>query len=224
MRSARPAGAWRRRAVAAFYGSTARPVTDVLRAALCERWELMAPSGSNAPVDVLVAYASRHGATRGVAERICVRLHDAGLEAELRGVEDPDPLPAGCAVVLGSPVYDQRWPEEAHAFVEHHARALAERELWLFSVGTFGDDKRGIGRFMTREPHGIDELREALRPRDYRVFAGVIRREQWPFASRLLYHAFGGRLGDNRDWDEIDAWADGIAGRLAGLPRVSEAR
>jgi menaquinone-dependent protoporphyrinogen oxidase len=184
----------------------------------------MSPSASNAPVDVLVAYASRNGATRGVAERICVRLHDAGLEVELRGVEDPGPLPAGCAVVLGSPVYDQRWPQEADAFVERHAAQLAERPLWLFSVGTFGDDRGGIGRLMTREPRGIDELREALRPRDYRVFAGVIRREQWPFASRLLYHAFGGRLGDNRDWDEIEAWADGIARLLTTGPIVTEAR
>jgi menaquinone-dependent protoporphyrinogen oxidase len=184
----------------------------------------MPAPGPTASVDVLVAFASRHGATRGVAERICVRLHDGGLEAELRGVEDPEPLPPGCAVVLGSPVYDQRWPPETDAFVERHAHALAERELWLFSVGTFGDRRRGLGRFMTREPRGIDELREALRPRDYRVFAGVIRREQWPPASRLLYHAFGGRLGDNRDWDDIGAWADGIAASLATGRTVSGAR
>lgn len=174
----------------------------------------MTDSAQNAPVDVLVVYASRHGATRGVAERICVRLHDAGLEAELRGVEDDRDLPAAGAVVLGSPVYDQRWPPEADAFVQRHLHALAERPLWIFSVGTFGDRRRGIGRLMTREPRGIDELREATRPRDYRVFAGVIRREQWPLPSRMLYHAFGGRLGDNRDWAEIEAWTDGIAAAL----------
>lgn len=165
--------------------------------------------------DVLVAYASRHGATRGVAERICIRLHDAGLEVDLRGVEDERDLPPSSAVVLGSPVYDQRWPPEADAFVRRHRSALAERPLWIFSVGTFGDRRRGIGRLMTREPRGIDELRQAIRPRDYRVFAGVIRREQWPLPSRMLFHAFGGRLGDNRDWSDIDAWADGIGAALA---------
>ena len=169
----------------------------------------------NASIDVLVAYASRHGATRGVAERICVRLHDAGLETELRGVEDVGELPPGTAIVLGSPVYDQRWPPEADAFVQRHLHALAERPLWIFSVGTFGDRRRGIGRFMTREPRGIGDLREATRPRDYRVFAGVIHREQWPLPSRVLYHAFGGRMGDNRDWAGIDAWAGGIAAALA---------
>ena len=174
----------------------------------------MTDSAQNAPVDVLVAYASRHGATRGVAERICERLHEAGLEADLRGVEHDGELPPGCAVVLGSPVYDQRWPPEADAFVQRHLPVLAERPLWIFSVGTFGDRRRGIGRLMTREPRGIDELREATRPRDYRVFAGVIRREQWPLPSRMLYHAFGGHLGDNRDWADIEVWADEIAAAL----------
>jgi menaquinone-dependent protoporphyrinogen oxidase len=172
----------------------------------------MAPSDS--AVDVLVAFASRRGATRGVAERVAARLRDAGLHAELQHVADVTTLPAASAVVLGSPVYGQSWPPETGAFVRRHLHELAEREVWLFSVGTFGDRRRLIGRLMTREPRGIGELREALRPRGYRVFAGVIRREQWPLPSRMLYHAFGGRLGDNRDWDDIDAWADGIARAL----------
>jgi menaquinone-dependent protoporphyrinogen oxidase len=174
----------------------------------------MSASDPDPRVDVLVAYASRHGATRGIAERICVRLHEAGLEAELREVDDADQLPARAAVVLGSPVYDQRWPPEADAFVRRHLHALVERELWLFSVGSFGDRRRGVGRLMTREPRGIDALCRILRPRDYRVFAGTIRREQWPLPARMFFHALGGRLGDNRDWPAIDAWADGIATAL----------
>lgn len=50
---------------------------------------------------------------------------------------------------------------------------------------------------------------------EYRVFAGVIDRHQWPFLSRLFFYALGGRLGDNRDWPAIDAWAEEIAHALA---------
>ena len=39
-----------------------------------------------AAMSVLVAYASRHGATRGVAERIADRLGGAGLHAEPRHI------------------------------------------------------------------------------------------------------------------------------------------
>jgi hypothetical protein len=30
----------------------------------------------------------------------------------------------------------------------------------------------------------------------------------------LFFHALGGRLGDNRNWPEIDAWAEHIAQTL----------
>ena len=181
------------------------------------------PQSTLAP-EVLVVFASRHGATRGVAERIAARLHEGGLAVTLGAVEDVGEIPPGAAVVLGSPVYDGRWPPEFETFVDRHARSLGSRPVWLFSVGTFGDTRRVIGPLVRREPRNIAEAREILRPRDYRVFAGVILRHQWPLWSRMLFHAFGGRLGDNRDWAAIDAWAEGIARLLTPHPEPVEAR
>jgi menaquinone-dependent protoporphyrinogen oxidase len=171
------------------------------------------------PLDmtVLVVYASRHGATREIAARIADRLADAHCEAVLRQVDEVDTPEAYDAVVLGAPVYDQSWPPEANRFVDRHRDALAARPLWLFSVGSFDDTKRLIGPVTHREPAGIEELRGTLRPRDYRVFAGVIAKDQWPFWSRVLFHALGGRPGDHRNWPVIDAWAEGIARALPAL-------
>lgn len=89
----------------------------------------------------------------------------------------------------------------------------------LFSVGSFGDTKPLIGPLTHKEPRRITELRSALQPVDYRVFQGVIRKHQWPFWSRVLFRAFGGRFGDHRDWPEIEAWAAQIA--LALIPADS---
>jgi menaquinone-dependent protoporphyrinogen oxidase len=72
---------------------------------------------------------------------------------------------------------------------------------------------------MLREPKIIAALRRAIQPHDYRVFTGVIDRRRWPAPSHLLYHACGGRYGDNRDRPEIDAWADDIAHALRADPR-----
>lgn len=174
--------------------------------------------------DVLVAFASRHGATRGVAERIAARLQDGGLAVTLGQVEDVPETPPGCAVVLGSPVYDQSWPPEFDDFVERHMQSLAGRRTWLFSVGTFGDRRRVIGPLMRREPRNIGQVCETMRPADYRVFAGVIRREQWPLPSRMLFHLFGGRLGDNREWAGIDEWAETILETLVHRAEPAEAR
>ena len=112
-------------------------------------------------------------------------------------------------------MYNGRWLPAIDEFVRRNTPALAERPVWLFSVATFGDDRRVVGRLMRHEPKDIAAVCDAIRPRDYRVFAGVIERSQWPAPARLFFHAFGGRLGDNRDWRAIEAWAQTIATALA---------
>lgn len=166
---------------------------------------------SIAAMNVLVAYASRHGATEGIAARIAERLAYAGAAVDLRQVDAVESLDAYDAVVFGAPVYNQSWPPEADRFVDEHRDVLAARPLWLFSVGSFGDTKRLIGRVTHQEPKRIAEVRAAVQPREYRVFQGVIHKHQWPFWSRVLFHAFGGRFGDHREWPVIEAWADHVA-------------
>jgi menaquinone-dependent protoporphyrinogen oxidase len=161
--------------------------------------------------DVLVVYASRHGATAGIASRIAARLVDSGVSADVREVDGVETLHPYDAVVFGAPVYEQSWPPEANRFVAEYSDALSARRPWLFSVGSFGDRKRVIGPLMQKEPKGIADIRAGVRSRDYRVFQGVIHKDQWPFWSRVFFHALGGRFGDHRDWPAIDAWADEIA-------------
>lgn len=91
---------------------------------------------------------------------------------------------------------------------------MSERPLWLFSVGSFGDTQPLIGPLTHKEPREIAEIRTDLQPREYRVFQGVIQKQQWPLWSRVLFHAFGGRFGDHRDWPTIDAWTERIAEAL----------
>jgi menaquinone-dependent protoporphyrinogen oxidase len=120
-------------------------------------------------------------------------------------------------VIFGAPVYDQSWPPEANSFRVECREALSTRPLWLFSVGSFGDTKRLIGPLTHKEPEGVEEILADLQPREYRVFQGVIYKHQWPFWSRVFFHAFGGRFGDHRDWPTVDAWADRIATALTDI-------
>ena len=62
-------------------------------------------------------------------------------------------------------------------------------------------------------------MRASVRPFEYRVFQGVIRKRQWPLWSRVFFRDFGGRFGDHRDWPVIDAWAERIAVALP-IPRL----
>ncbi len=193
------------------------------RTVLEERWAFPRAPGAHfehmkSRSRVLVAYQSRHGSTREIAERLAESLRVYGRwDVELRLAEELSTLDPYDAVVFGSPVYDGKWLPEAEAFVRGHLQALAARPLWLFSVGSFGDTQRLIGRFVTQQPRVIGFFLEALHPRSYRMFAGVIDAKLWPWYGRLVLRLFGRQAGDNRDWLEIDRWIEHIASDLQRL-------
>src|SRR5688500_8454366 len=87
---------------------------------------------------ILVAYASRHGATREIAERIAATLTVARQEATALSVEDAADLSTFDAIVIGGATYYGSWLKEAAAFVRRNQLVLATRPVWLFSSGPLG--------------------------------------------------------------------------------------
>jgi menaquinone-dependent protoporphyrinogen oxidase len=180
---------------------------------------------------VLVAYATRHGATAGIAERIASALTAAGLPAEARPVEDVTNVAPYDAVVLGGAAYMFHWLKPAVAFSRNHRKELAARPVWLFSSGPLGTDqvdKDGKNVLQTTRPKEFDELTELLHPRGEQVFFGAYDPDAPPvgLVERFVQHmpAAGAMpAGDFRDWPAIDAWAAQIAAELLGGTRTLEA-
>jgi menaquinone-dependent protoporphyrinogen oxidase len=165
-------------------------------------------------MNVLVAYGSKHGATKGIAERIAAQLQAEGQPAAARPVEAVDNLEGYDVFVVGSAVYGGRWTQEAVEFVRRHCTRLASRPVWLFSSGPIG---KTATKYEPTEPNGVAAIRRALRPRDHRVFNGAwdrsrLDRSQLGFSERIVAK----RLpeGDWRDWPAIEGWAVGIAQKL----------
>jgi menaquinone-dependent protoporphyrinogen oxidase len=158
---------------------------------------------------VLVAYASKHGSTAGIAEAIAERLREHGLDARARSVEEIDDPGAARAVVLGSAVYAGSWRKEAVGFAHRHAGSLSQRPVWLFSSGPLGtrDDR-------DEEPRQLAELTEVLHPIEHRVFPGSLDADALGFAERMVVKAVKAPEGDFRDWPAIRDWADEIASSL----------
>jgi menaquinone-dependent protoporphyrinogen oxidase len=88
---------------------------------------------------VLVACATKYGATAEIAERIGAVLRQAGLPAEVLPVGRVGDLSAYKAVVLGSAVYIGQWRKEAVKFLKANEAVLAEKAVWLFSSGPTGE-------------------------------------------------------------------------------------
>jgi menaquinone-dependent protoporphyrinogen oxidase len=173
-------------------------------------------------MNVLVGYATEHGSTRGIAQRMATGLTASGLEAEARDLATVDDSDAYGAFVLGSAVHGQSWLAPAEDFVRANADVLGIRPVWIFSVGMPGALRGPWKRLGPKEaPRIVGRLPGDLPFRDHRLFSGVVAREQLPLAGRLVFHLMGGRFGDHRDWAAIDAWTAGIAADLVhGRPAV----
>ncbi|WP_372595094.1 flavodoxin domain-containing protein [Actinotalea sp.] len=175
---------------------------------------------------VLVAYASRHGSTEGIARRIADDLCAAGFDAEPRKVGQVSDLRPYGAVVVGSAVYIQHWLRDATSFVMGHHAELAGVPVWLFSSGPLGTedvDTSGRDVFEATRPKEWDDVAPAVGSRGERVFRGAWDDHLPPvgIAERMLRLMPATRdsmpVGDFRDWDAIDAWASQIAGELRQL-------
>jgi len=173
-------------------------------------------------MSTLVVYASKHGATQGIAERIAAKLGEAGQEAEARPVEAVDDLASYEAFVVGSAVYAGHWQKEASAFVQRNRTVLASRPVWLFSSGPLGTEATdGKGRDLTvaAEPKEMAEFEGAIGPKGHRVFFGALDPGKLGFTVRAIRKLPAARTmlpeGDFRDWTEIDTWASSIAHDLA---------
>ena len=156
---------------------------------------------------ILVAYASKHGSTQGVAERIAEKLRQLGKEAEVRQVDSIKDSGNYEAFVIGSAIYYGSWLKEATEWIHRNQAVLAHRPVWLFSVGPLGTD------FMDDEqqPKEKAEFQHAIGPREHRTFFGALDHSHLSFAERMMAKAVRAPEGDFRDWKAIEAWAAGIA-------------
>lgn len=161
---------------------------------------------------ILVAYASRHGATAEVAQAIAAVLRDGGAEADALPASDVADLTPYDAVVLGSPLYSSEWLPDAREFVSAHRAALGELPTACFVLAIRLHDgseaiREAIAGYLTSE-------RVIMRPVAVGYFAGALDLGKLSAITRLQVQTKNLPEGDFRDWDAIRAWAASLPGLL----------
>jgi len=168
---------------------------------------------------VLVTYASRHGSTAEIAERVgevmrvVLGMHVPDVQVDVapvtmvHGIEEYD------AVVVGSAIYLGRWLRPARRFLRAESARLRRRPVWLFSSGPVG---AGPG-----QGDELSELTDLFGAKDHRIFAGRLRAADLGVAERTLARAAHAAEGDYRDWAEVTEWAGQLADDLLASQAVA---
>jgi len=171
---------------------------------------------------VLVAYASKAGSTREIAQFIAEKLRGHEVQADVQRVDSVKSLAGYDAFVIGSALYYYHWIKEAKQFVSQNRDVLASRPVWIFSSGPTGakmTDKNGKDLKEVSGPKEIEELRAWVHPRDHAVFFGAFFADRMKGAAGLFARWIPkDEEGDFRNWSEIEGWANGIAEALQARP------
>lgn len=176
---------------------------------------------------VLVAYASKHGSTRALAQAVGGALHACGCHVRV--------LPAGLvhslvgfdAVVLGSAIYHDQWLWEGRRCLKRVHAELTERPVWLFSSGPIGGTPEseeliacGCGPGAPLPPSLVPALHD-IRMIDHAMFAGKVDETAGGLFERDVAR------GDWRDFRQVSDWGHAVGVRLrpprpvrSGLPVV----
>jgi len=165
-------------------------------------------------IPVLVAYATKYGATAEIADKIGQVLRQAGLRADVLPADRAGDLAPYKAIVLGSAVYVGQWRKEAARFLRANEKKLAGRPVWLFSSGPTGKGDPAQLIKGWRLPQALQPIAERIHTRDMAVFHGVLDPKKLNLLEKWMVKNVKAPLGDFRDWDVITAWAAAIADAL----------
>jgi menaquinone-dependent protoporphyrinogen oxidase len=149
-------------------------------------------------MNVLVAYATRHGSTREVAEAVVGTLRASGADVQLQSARDVHHLaPRFELVVLGAPIYSGRWYRDAHRFLRRHREELGTMPVAVFGMGPRDSDPQAWLRSRQQLDRALAK-HGWLKPVTVTVFGGTDppKRNRQP--------------RDLRDWTQIEAWATSI--------------
>jgi len=163
---------------------------------------------------ILVTYASRTGATAGVAEAIGKTLAEGGLPVDvlpMRAVNDLSPYRA---VVAGSAVRGGHWLPEAVQFVKAHQTELVRRPFAAFLV-CITLSMKGSEQYRPGVSAWLEPVRLLVHPVSEGLFAGTLDLRKLPRTFQgllmrmpVLLRVWG--AGDHRDWNAIRLWAKSL--------------
>jgi len=166
---------------------------------------------------VLVAYGTKHGSTREVAEVVAETLRERGVDVDAVSADRVDDVAAYDAVVIGGAIYMGRWHPAAAEFLERHRKRLAGLPVAVFGMGPRTMEESAERETRAQLDKALEMVSE-VSPAAVAVFGGVVdpKRLHFPFNHMPP--------SDARDWASIRAWA-GSVGEAFGYGKAAfEAR
>lgn len=162
----------------------------------------------------LIAYASKHGSTREIAERIRSLLKEKGVIFNIASIENVKKISEYSDVILGSALYIGRWDKRMVKFVKKNQEQLHGKRVWFFSSGPTEINELPEDMNAKHMSSSIKKIINFISPVDMACFPGCIDIEKLSIFEKWIVNKVDAPIGDYRDWTCIETWADNISKEL----------
>jgi menaquinone-dependent protoporphyrinogen oxidase len=163
---------------------------------------------------ILVTYASKHGSTAEIAERIARSIEKEGNDVNICPVDKAgDPLNYS-TIIIGTAVYIGKWRKAAVDYLKRNQIELANTKVWMFATGPTGEGDPDDLLNGWKYPDSLKPVIENINPFDIKIFHGALDDSKLDIMEKLAIKMVKAPLGDFRDWDEVEKWAVNISNSL----------
>jgi menaquinone-dependent protoporphyrinogen oxidase len=161
---------------------------------------------------VLIAFASRYGSTKEVAERIAQIFIQSGFEVEVLPCKKVDTIEQYQFIVIGAPFYIGSMLKDAKNFLLKNQDILSKKPVAIFALGPIGNTEKEL----TDTQNQLDnELKQFpwFKPFSTVMFGGKYDPDKLRFLDKLLTKPPASPLhnlaaNDARNWEDIKDWAE----------------
>jgi len=158
----------------------------------------------------LISYGTAAGSTAEVAEAIGEEMRHAGMEVDVRPVEEIKDISGYDGVVIGSAVRIFHLLPQTRKFIRKFKKALKQRPLAYFLVCMTMAEKTDENIAKSKE--FAKPLLELKEPLSLGLFGGCMDPDKLTgmFAKTMQSQP----KEDKRDWEEIRAWGRDLASKF----------
>jgi menaquinone-dependent protoporphyrinogen oxidase len=162
---------------------------------------------------ILVAYATKCGSTREIAEFMVKTLQGKGIDADLGEMKTVKSVKDYDALVLGAPMYMFRIIGDAHAFLKKQKKYIEIKPTAFFSLGPTQDKEEDWKNVWGNFEKELSKY-PWFQPVAKEVFGGRLDSSKLVFPYNLLPGKDQLPQGDIRDWEKIRAWTESLPIKL----------
>lgn len=175
---------------------------------------------------VLIVYGSRYGTAAEIAEEIGKVLLNEGIDVvdilDSKGLKNYNISPYDM-VIVGSGIKMGKWTKDSIKFLEKNRSTLANKRVALFVSCGAANDEKTISEGWDKYLKKIAEKYLMNKPVDMGLFGSAYDPEanhglMYKLATKFIIQKELEKKGvdtnqrvDYRNWDEIKAWARGLA-------------